>query len=320
MENSTIDTQATESKIATLLENARQAISTGDYTGAGRYADEVLTLNEEHGNAYYWKGAALFGQKKYKKAVSSLTEAVVLYEFNIDYFSLLALAYFKTAQAEKAVLVADRGLALQADDLACLEVKTLSLIALFRLQEAHVVLQQVLLLKAKGVVSKQAAFVTDDVEALYEQALTIDPFKTKSRLDNFNTIKLRNADSPHHTKGNAGREIKDLFRPSCTHLPDHGNNLFLSRRCHLQVVLVFTIYNVVARSGQGRPCERCHKLQIPFQERFRLCIPEIRSLPYHKRYHIIPRNLCRSFLLAYRSFVGGACGGLHFRRCLFPAR
>ncbi len=65
---------------------------------------------------------------------------------------------------------------------------------MFRLQEAHVVLQQVLLLKAKGVVSKQAAFVTDDVEALYEQALTIDPFKTKSRLDNFNTIKLRNAD------------------------------------------------------------------------------------------------------------------------------
>jgi len=194
MENSTIDTQATESRIATLLENARQAISTGDYTGAERYADEVLALNEEHGNAYYWKGAALFGQKKYKKAVSSLTEAVVLYEFNTDYFSLLALAYFKSAQAEKAVLVADRGLALQADDLACLEVKTFSLIALFRLQEAHVTLQQVLQLKARAVISKQAAFVTDDIEALYEQALTIDPFKTKSRLENFNTVKLRNAD------------------------------------------------------------------------------------------------------------------------------
>jgi len=194
MENSTIDTQANESKIATLLENARQAISTADYRGGERYADEVLALNEEHGNAYYWKGAALFGQKKYKKAISSLTEAIVLNEFNTDYFSLLALAYFKSAQAEKAVLVADRGLALQAEDLACLEIKTLSLIALFRLQEAHVVLQQVLQVKAKGVVSKQAMFITDDVEALYEQALTIDPFKTKSRLDNFNTVKLRNAD------------------------------------------------------------------------------------------------------------------------------
>ncbi len=118
----------------------------------------------------------------------------MLNEFNADYFSLLALAYLKSAQAEKANLVADRGLALQADDLACLEVKTLCLIALFRLQEAHVVLQQVLQLKAKGIVSKQSAFVTDDIEALYEQALTIDPFKTKSRLDNFNTIKLRNAD------------------------------------------------------------------------------------------------------------------------------
>jgi|GEM_PF-2760202 len=194
MENTTIDPQLTESKITTLLENAKQAIITGDNSGASRYADEALELNAEHADAYYWKGAALVRQKNYKKAVSILTEAVVLNEFRVEYFSLLALAYLKSAQAEKANLVADRGLALQADDLSSLEIKTLSLIALFRLQEAHVVLQQVMQLKSSGVVATQPVFVTDDAETQYEQALTIDPFKTKSRLDNFNTIKMRHAD------------------------------------------------------------------------------------------------------------------------------
>ncbi len=72
MENATIDTQVTESKIATLLENAKHAISAGDNAGAGRHADEALALNEEHSDAYYWKGAALLGQKNIRKLLQAL--------------------------------------------------------------------------------------------------------------------------------------------------------------------------------------------------------------------------------------------------------
>jgi uncharacterized membrane protein len=82
---------------------------------------------------------------------------------------------------------------LKPNDLYLLEVKALALISLFRLQEAHVILPAIQALKEHGIVEEQPTFITDDPEALYEQALTIDPFKTKSRLDNFNTLKMPHA-------------------------------------------------------------------------------------------------------------------------------
>jgi len=155
-------------------------------------ADVALGHVHDDSEALFWKAAALLQQKKYKEAIPFASEASVENSFNVRYFALLSLLYLKNGDSESAVLIAGKGLALKPNDLACLEIKAVALVSLFRLQEAQPVIQKVIQLKSAGTVHEQPVFTAEgDAELLYEQALTIDPFKTKSRLDNFNTLKLQ---------------------------------------------------------------------------------------------------------------------------------
>jgi hypothetical protein len=79
---------------------------------------------------------------------------------------------------------------LESSHLLCLRVKAIALIKLFRLQEAHSVIQKIQKINQESFIAKEnPLFSTEDPEILLEQALSIDPFKTKPRLESLDTIK-----------------------------------------------------------------------------------------------------------------------------------
>lgn len=192
MDHSTLDIQPNENQKAR-HEALKREFLAGNMTTVISLADTALGHVHDDSEALFWKAAALLQQGKYSDAISYASEATSENGFSVRYFALLSLLYLKHRESESAVLVANKGLALQPNDLACLEIKAVALVSLFRLQEAHPVIQKLLLLKSSGTAHEQPVFSVDvDPEVFYEQALKIDPFKTKCRLDNFNTIKLQN--------------------------------------------------------------------------------------------------------------------------------
>lgn len=183
-----------DNKQKTKHEALRSEFLAGNYAKVIQLADEALANVYNDSEALFWRAAALYQQKMYKEAIAYASEATYENAFDARYFSLLGLLYLKNHESEYAVLMVDRSLALQPNNLAALEIKAVALTTLFRLQEAHPVIQKMLQLRSEGAVAEQPVFTVDcDPEALYERALTIDPFRSKSRLENLHTIKQQQA-------------------------------------------------------------------------------------------------------------------------------
>lgn len=193
MENTVKGPVTDQAKRDDYLRIVKEALIAGDINRAGLFAIMAVELDEEHSASQYWRGAGQLQERKYKAAIQSLTEASILEPFNADYFALLALAYYRSGMAAYALNAAERGLTVYPNHVRCLQVKALSLIALFRLQEASLAVSAVASITAKESAIEPPVFITEDIGELYERALEIDPFKTKKRLDSLNGIKLQNS-------------------------------------------------------------------------------------------------------------------------------
>jgi tetratricopeptide (TPR) repeat protein len=191
---SQVETSAAEKQqaIEANHEKIRELTGKGNLTEALSVCDAALALDPSNADSLFLKALVLYRLGDHRKAEPLLIEAFAINAFSIEYYTLLSGIYLHKGELEEANLVADQGLAFHAGHLATLQVKALALIRLFRLQEAHGVMQKMQRIRQESVPAQEAcAIAEDDPEVLMEQALTIDPFKTKSRLESLDAIKTQ---------------------------------------------------------------------------------------------------------------------------------
>ncbi|MBT1699210.1 hypothetical protein KK083_20100 [Fulvivirgaceae bacterium PWU4] len=190
------DERSTEEKqraIGEHHEKIRMLTGAGNLTEALSLCDAALAIDPANADSLFLKALVLYKLQDHRHAEPLVIEAFAINTFSIEYYTLLSGIYLRKGQLEEANLVADQGLAFRGGHLPTLQVKALALIRLFRLQEAHAVIQKMQRIRQETVVvTPENDTVTDeDPEVLMEQALTIDPFKTKARLESLDAIKTQ---------------------------------------------------------------------------------------------------------------------------------
>lgn len=231
-------TQTAEKKLNNIrdLHHAiEQHIKENNLPEASKICNEVLALNNKNAQSFFLKAKVLFLEGSYKEAGHFLLEALALDSFIPDYYALLSAVYLQELKLEEANCIADQGLAFESTHQACLQMKALALIKLFRLQEAHSLIQKIQKLKQETLIDQedQAISASEDPEELFEQALTINPFKTKTRIESLDTAKSQTniyrsfsklvmADRNHTFRGLAiliglGIAISFFFREDATY-------------------------------------------------------------------------------------------------------
>lgn len=173
-------------------EKIRRLTGAGNLTEALSLCDAALALDPSNADSLFLKALVLYRLGEHRNAEPLVIEAFAISTFAIEYYTLLAGIYLRKGELEEANLVADQGLAFQGSHLPTLQLKALALIRLFRLQEAHAVMQKMQRIRQESALTPEVyTFADDDPEVLMEQALTIDPFKTKSRLESLDAIKTQ---------------------------------------------------------------------------------------------------------------------------------
>lgn len=188
------DERSTEEKqraIRAHHEKIRMLTGAGNLTEALSLCDAALAIDPANADSLFLKALVLYKLQDHRHAEPLVIEAFAINTFSIEYYTLLSGIYLRKGQLEEANLVADQGLALQGGHLPTLQLKALALIRLFRLQEAHAVIQKMQRIRQETLTPENDTMADDDPEVLMEQALTIDPFKTKARLDSLDAIKTQ---------------------------------------------------------------------------------------------------------------------------------
>lgn len=175
------------------LSNIYTQISSKQWPEALASAEQHLAAQPAIADAHYAKAFILDKLGRRKKAEQAILLAIEQNPYKADYYALLAFFYQQRRRSEHAHYVANYGLSLQPEHATCLSLRALALVSLFRLEEAHGAIQQ---LRAVRQTTQPAQpnehvlpIVHDDVEVLFERALEIDPFRTKTRKECFDTIK-----------------------------------------------------------------------------------------------------------------------------------
>lgn len=174
-------------------EKIRMLDGAGNLTEALSLCDAALAIEPANADSLFLKALVLYKLKDHRHAEPLVIEAFAINTFSIEYYTLLSAIYLRKGQLEEANFVADQGLAFQGGHLPTLQLKALALIRLFRLQEAHAVIQKMQRIRQETIVlePENDTMADDDPEVLMEHALTIDPFKTKSRLESLDAIKTQ---------------------------------------------------------------------------------------------------------------------------------
>lgn len=116
-----------------------------------RQHDEALTLikqaiSQQPDNDYYLYLHALFSLRKddVKSAKSFINNAITFNPYNADYFGLLASIQLHQKDWQLALESADKGLAIDADNLTCLNSRSTALFKLDKKEEAFDTIQEAL--------------------------------------------------------------------------------------------------------------------------------------------------------------------------------
>lgn len=186
-------TEEKQHAIAAHHEKIRAFTGAGNLTEALSLGDAALALDPANADSLFLKALVLYKLKDHRRAEPLVIEAFAINTFSIEYYTLLSGIYLRKGLLEEANFVADQGLAFNGGHLPTLRMKALALIRLFRLQEGHAVIQKMQRIRQESVVltPENDSMTDDDPEVLMEQALTIDPFRTKSRLESLDAIKTR---------------------------------------------------------------------------------------------------------------------------------
>lgn len=186
-------TEEKQQAIGAHHEKIRMLTGKGNLTEALSLSDAALAMDPANADSLFLKALVLYNLKDHRSAEPLVIEAFAINTFSIEYYTLLSGIYLREGRLEEANLVADQGLAFQGGHLPTLQMKALALIRLFRLQEAHAVIQKMQRIRQESVVLTQEndSMADDDPEVLMEQALTIDPFRTKARLESLDAIKTQ---------------------------------------------------------------------------------------------------------------------------------
>ncbi|HTL10664.1 MAG TPA: tetratricopeptide repeat protein [Chitinophagaceae bacterium] len=105
---------------------------------------EAIRLQPEESFYYYLRGFGFYQLDKPQPAIDSLQRATVLNPWHAEYYGLLSFVWLGEKKFEEALLKANEGLALEADNLTCLNARSMALNKMKKTEEAMATMQDAL--------------------------------------------------------------------------------------------------------------------------------------------------------------------------------
>lgn len=109
----------------------------GDINEAEQAVKQAIAANASYDPAYYVYSALLFRNQKIDEARKQLDIAISINPFHAEYFGMMAQIHLVRKQFLQAFETARKGLAIDPDNINCLNVQTTALVKLNRKEEAR---------------------------------------------------------------------------------------------------------------------------------------------------------------------------------------
>ncbi|MCC5931652.1 MAG: tetratricopeptide repeat protein [Cyclobacteriaceae bacterium] len=109
----------------------------GDHSTAVQVIQQAIAANAGYDPAYYIYSVLLFRNQKIEEARKQLDIAISINPFHAEYFGMMAQIHLVRKQFLQAFEVARKGLAIDPDNINCLNVQTTALVKLNRKDEAR---------------------------------------------------------------------------------------------------------------------------------------------------------------------------------------
>jgi tetratricopeptide (TPR) repeat protein len=109
-----------------------------------QHIDNAIALDPANGRHFYIRSYIKYDDSDYKTAESNILEAISLSALEPEYFSLLANIQIHTAHFKEALEAANNGLAIDAENLSCLNARSIALLKLKKADAAYATIEKAL--------------------------------------------------------------------------------------------------------------------------------------------------------------------------------
>jgi tetratricopeptide (TPR) repeat protein len=109
-----------------------------------QHIENAIGLDPSNASHFYIRAYIKYDDSDYKAAESSIREALTLDPMEPEYYSLLANICYSTTRFKEGLEAADKGLAIDAENLPCLNARTIGLLKLKNANAAYATIEKAL--------------------------------------------------------------------------------------------------------------------------------------------------------------------------------
>lgn len=173
-------------------------INSGRYSDGANVVKQAISLDPNNSHYFYLLGFAQYRLDQNSEAEVSLRKAISLYPYSAEFYGLLSLVLLDERRFEEALDKANEGLAVEADNITCLNARASALNRLKRIDESYDTMQDALAADPDNAITHAnigwnhlRRGKNRDAEHHFMEALRIDPDMHAARVGLKESLKAR---------------------------------------------------------------------------------------------------------------------------------